>query len=311
MTPDGRRVVFAAPLSGGTGAYAFLVWDTLSSACIYSNASVSGVVSPPEVAISPDGSRIAFTSGPRLNVVELATGRSLVDTNAVSQSSGPRFNADGRLLVCSMTVRNPVLGNIAQVFLYDLQTGTNRLVSHPPNFTTGGNNASDLPDISADGRLIAYRSLATHLTPGATNGLPALYLYDVQAGQNLLLTAHLNSQFSPDNRSLKPIFSGDGGTLFFSSWASDLVANDFNHQSDVFAYSIFSALLLSGQNPGQGTVLTWPCLGGVNYRAQFKDGLNAAEWRDLALPINTQGNRAFLRDPATNAAARFYRIQAF
>jgi hypothetical protein len=120
--------------------------------------------------------------------------------------------------------------------LYDFTTQSNFLVSSAANSRAPGNGPSDSPDISADGRFVVYRSSATNLlVPPTSNTVPNLFLYDRLAGTSTLLTASRYSDGPADNRSLLPVFSGDGRTLVFQSWASDLVPQDFNHWDDVFA----------------------------------------------------------------------------
>ena len=42
-------------------------------------------------------------------------------------------------------------------------------------------NDSDEPALSADGRIVVFRSLATNLVPGDTNGSPDIFAYDRQS----------------------------------------------------------------------------------------------------------------------------------
>jgi hypothetical protein len=123
---------------------------------------------------------------------------------------------------------------------------------------------------------VAYRSAATNLVPGGTNGLPHIFLYDRQNSTTTLLSASRLGPWAADNQSLTPVFSGDGQTLVFQSWASDLFAQDFNQGSEGIAYSLyasgsiplFSASLLPGTIPGQGPWITWPVLPGKAYTVE-------------------------------------------
>ena len=139
----------------------------------------------------------------------------------------------------------------ANVYLYDFQTGTSLLISQNPNTLQPANGASDSPDISPDGRFIAYRSAATDLVAGNTNGIPQLIVYDRLAGSNILLSTAATGAASGDNRSLTPVFSGDGRTLVFASWASNLATDDFNHFSDVFAFEfLYMDIAVGCSGPG-------------------------------------------------------------
>jgi len=67
--------------------------------------------------------------------------------------------------------------------LYDLQTGTERLVSTTFGTSQGANAGSDLRTSSADGRFIVYRSSATDLLASpTTNNVPELYYSTKSAG---------------------------------------------------------------------------------------------------------------------------------
>ena len=197
----------------------------------------------------------------------------------------------------------------ANVYLYDFQAGTNFLISQNPNTLQPASGASDSPDISPDGRFIAYRSAATDLVPGNTNGIPQLIVYDQLAGSNILLTTAATSNVSGDNRSLTPVFSGDGRTLVFASWASNLATNDFNHFSDVFAFEFLYVNVALGA-PGQGPVITWPYVSGHSYQVESKDNLTDNTWQQVAGTISINGDQASLTDPAPVSSQRFYRVVA-
>ena len=107
------------------------------------------------------------------------------------------------------------------------------------------------------------------------------------------------------------MFSGDGRTLCFESWASDLTQQDFNHSSDLFAITFFYAVLLPGEVPSQGPVLSWPYSSGKNYKVQFKATLDEPDWHELGGSITNFANRAWLTDPAAADVGRVYRIVAF
>lgn len=71
----------------------------------------------------------------------------------------------------------------------------------------------DSPDISADGRFVAYRSDAADLVPGDTNNLFDIFLYDRSTGTTTLLTASRFGSRAANSRFFSPVFSGDGQSL--------------------------------------------------------------------------------------------------
>ena len=86
-------------------------------------------------------------------------------------SFSPAISADGRFVAFDSVATNLVPGDTngaADVFVRDRQTGTTRRVSVGPGGVQG-NDVSVTPAISADGRFVAFESLATNLVPGDTN----------------------------------------------------------------------------------------------------------------------------------------------
>jgi Tol biopolymer transport system component len=309
MTPDGRFVAFVGIFAGS--AAKLYVWDSQLAGLVYTNAG--GTIL--KLAVSPDGNRIAYTASTTLYAVDRAANTSRTIGQVASGSGSKlRFSGDGRFLVYVAPQ-----SSTNQVYLYDFQTPTNTLVSG--NYGAGGAayGSSDSPDISADGRFVAYHSAAANIVQGDTNGLPDLFLYDRLAGATTLLSTSRFGNTSADNRSLTPVFSGDGQTLVLQSCGSDLVAQDFNHFSDVFAISLplsgetplFQVAALAGTPPGRGCWFTWPILQGRSYRVQFKDSLSDANWQDFNGGTTLIGGQGYFNDPAPAAPRRFYRIVAF
>ncbi|MGA2246294.1 MAG: hypothetical protein ABSH48_14955 [Verrucomicrobiota bacterium] len=299
MTPDGHFIAFATA-SGAT----VNVWDSQLGGQI-TNHSVSAT--PEALAISPDGNRIAIIAG--LNPISISiwdrasnTVYSVGSGYVIYSHPGLRFSADGRFLTFAM---HASAAGTNQVYLYDIQTQSNLLVSHAVNSGAAGNGTSDGPDISADGRFIIYRSAASNLVAGDTNGVPDDILFDTATGTNAILSSGAYGQFFPNNLSLPPLFSGDGHTVVFGSWANDLTAGDFNPYDDVFAFAFLYAAI-SGSN---GTPsINWPAAVGQTYTVQYKDDLTDPVWQTLPGAVNIMGNRGYLTDSTLTSGQRFYRV---
>ena len=89
--------------------------------------------------------------------------------------------------------------------------------------------------ISADGRFVAFRSLASNLVPGDTNGRQDLFVYDRQTGQTERIS--VDSQGNQSNaNSFHPAISADGRFVAFVSDANNLVPGDTNRRRDVFVH---------------------------------------------------------------------------
>jgi hypothetical protein len=299
MTPDGRYTAFTA--ASGTTAPLY-VWDSQSSRRIYTNGISA-------VAFSPDGRKLIYSSSGSLYVSDPIANSSGAFLIASGYRTPFRFSADSRYFVASLV--NGASGT-NQIYLFDLQAGTNMLISHSFSSSSPANAKSDSPDISADGRFIAYRSAATDLSPADTIGVPDIFLYDRQTGVTTLLTQSRFGNYSADNRSRAPVFSGDGKILFFESSASDLVDQTFNFNPNIFAYGTYVmppfpvAIALDTQGP----VLSWLKVPGKTYQVQFKTALSDA-WLDLSGQISVDGSTEFFRDTSPSPVLRFYRVKAF
>lgn len=237
MTPDGQNIAFYGVVPG-VGSAKLYIWNSTLAELTYTNSASYYLTA---LAISPNGQELAYITCPpeRLYAVDVVSNATWVIQSSgvfLTSSVGLQFSGDGRFLTYAMS-SNAFL--YANVYLYDFQAGTNRLISQNPNTLQPANGPSDSPAISADGRFIAYRSAATDLVAGSTNGIPELIVYDRLANSNTLLSTAATGTANGDNRSLTPVFSGDGRTLVFASWASNLAADDFNHFSDLFAYAFF------------------------------------------------------------------------
>ena len=317
MTPDGSLVAFvvgggSTSLPGVTGQ--FFVWDSGSRSAVYIG-NTSG-----EIAISPNGQRLAYvTNGAQLVAMDRVANTNWIIASYKGVSTAqPRFSADSRFLAYSASVEFPASTN--QIYLYDFQTGTNLLVSISYDGVTPGNGNSDSLDISSDGRFVSYRSAADNLVPADTNALPDIFLYDRLCNCTTLISASRFGGTSADDRSVTAALSGDGRTLVFVSWASDLIPNDFNNNADIFARGLYggtsvpefivSALPAAGAAPSQW--LSWPVVPGKTYRVQFKQNLNDPVWQDLGGQISIIADRGYLKnDAGLSAAQRFYRIVGF
>lgn len=95
-----------------------------------------------------------------------------------------------------------------------------------------GDSMSDLPSISADGRLVAFRSSATNLVAGATP--PGIYVRNLATGVTTLVTQTVGTPSINDRRMEAVKLAAGGRYVAFSSLAGDLVEGDTNGSQDVF-----------------------------------------------------------------------------
>jgi hypothetical protein len=307
MTADGRRVAFVGSTSSGnTNLY---VWDSQATARVYTN-STPGIS---RVAISPDGSRIAYATATQLFLADWSANTNwLVGSMTFSPRVGMRFSTDGQWLAfaCTNAVAPADTNGTYDVYLHEIQTGTNILVSHAFNSDSAGNDASDSPDISPDGRLVVYRSDASDLVSSDNNGAGDVFLFDRWTGVTKLLSVNKTGGSSANGLSASPQFTRDGHTVFFKTWATDMTEGDFNGGSDLFAYAVFYVSIARDGLPASGPTLSWPVAPGKAYHAQFLDDLNSTNWQDAGGAITIIGDLAYYTDPVPTAGQRYYRIVA-
>src|SRR4051794_22235450 len=104
-----------------------------------------------------------------------------------------------------------------------------------------GNGASNRPDISSDGRFVAFASSATNLVANDTNDVSDVFVRDLRPAPGQETTIERVSVSSAGGQegngvSLGPTISADGRYVAFVSGASNLVANDTNGKWDVFVH---------------------------------------------------------------------------
>lgn len=173
---------------------------------------------------------------------------------------GPTISDDGRYVVYQSNSTDYVTGvndgnGQPDVFLYDRLSRTTTLVSHQsvsPN--VAGNDASILPQISGDGRYVAYESYATSLADGQIDVPTSLdvFLFDRVTGTNRLVS-HTPASATTASAQTQAILldmavSGDGSFVAFSSLATNLVEGDRNNSYDLFGYSTSAAAPIAVQS---------------------------------------------------------------
>ena len=96
-----------------------------------------------------------------------------------------------------------------------------------------GNAASFFPSISANGRMVAFRSFATNLVPRDRNGVEDVFVHDRATGVTERVSVGQGGR-EAGAPSVTSSISADGSIVAFSSGASNLVPNDRNGARDVF-----------------------------------------------------------------------------
>jgi Tol biopolymer transport system component len=97
------------------------------------------------------------------------------------------------------------------------------------------NGGSGAASISADGRFVAFVSLASNLVPGDTNGVGDIFVHDLTTRQTSRVSVGRRGA-QGNGPSSQPAISGDGRYVAFVSAASTLVRGDTNNAEDAFVH---------------------------------------------------------------------------
>ena len=98
------------------------------------------------------------------------------------------------------------------------------------------NDDSSPPAISADGRYIVFRSFASTLVQGDTNGMSDVFLRDRATGETSLMSVDSNGQLGDQGCDGGTAITPDGRYVVFASFASNMVPGDTNTDLDVFVH---------------------------------------------------------------------------
>jgi Tol biopolymer transport system component len=227
ITPDGRYVAFesrASNLVSGDGNFELDVFvrDLVANTTVRASVSSSGVEGLFTTwlgSISDDGRYVAFYTGSN----NLVSG----DTN-----------------------------NTGDVFVRDLQSGTTARVS-VSSAGVQGNNESDNGSLSADGRYVAFYSWATNLVSGDTNGMPDIFVRDLQTGTlTRANTSIAGAQANNGGSSFEVFLSGNGRFAAFLSYATNLVTGDTNGLPDEFEKDLLTGEIWRVNVSGSGAQAT-------------------------------------------------------
>ena len=232
--------------------------------------------------ISGDGRYVAFDSRSPLvaddtnaasdvYVRDLQTGSTVrvsVDSSGaqgIGNATAPSISSDGSLV--AFDAATPLAADDTNgkqdVYVHDLLTGRTTRVSvdsagnqadgHSDGFSLGGVQDGGLesagPQISADGRYVAFESAATNLVAGDTNTCtlgdavfsspgqcPDVFLHDLQTGATTRVSVD-SAGAEADGPSGDPAIDADGSAVAFVSAATDLVAGDTDNAQDVFVHT--------------------------------------------------------------------------
>lgn len=189
------------------------------------------------------------------------------EAETVLPSGDAVVNADGRFVAFSSL--DPALvaedtNGTWDVFVRDCET---RVVTRVSVRTDGlqGNGSSGTPAISADGRYVAFASLADTLVRADRNGAWDIFVHDRVTGITERASVDVDG-LERSGGSAAPSLSHDGRYVAFESVAEGLVADDSNGVSDVFVRDRVNGTLER---------VSAHAAGGADHEGAFAPALNA------------------------------------
>lgn len=182
-------------------------------------------------------------------------------TQGNSQAFGAAaISGDGNVVAFFTLADNMVPGDTngsSDVFVHDLRTRATEAVAISAEGSLGDDGATD-PSLDHDGSVVAFKSWATNLVPGDTNGLPDIYVRNRSTGVTFRASVASDgaqgdnlstfSDLSP-NRNL----SADGRYLSFGSYATNLAPDPYPRPPVFFGQQVFPDVFV--RDLGEG--LTW------------------------------------------------------
>jgi len=214
-------------------------------------------------SISADGRFVAFdsfasnlaandtNSSPDVFVHDRQTGatsRVSISSDGVQAANGAQFPAisgDGRFVVFQ-SVSNDLVAEdtngTMDIFVHDRNTGQTTRVSVSSDGTQG-NWHSEYPDISADGRYIAFRSSSTNLVDEDTNDKIDVFVHDRQTGETTRVSVKSDGTQMNSLPEYWPSISDDGRFVTFYTSATNLVLEDTDTHFDIYVHDRQTALI--------------------------------------------------------------------
>jgi Tol biopolymer transport system component len=228
---------------------------------------------------------------------------------------GPSVSDDGRYVVFLSAATNLVpeqddTNGVEDLFLRDRVTGSTVLVSHAAGSPTRAAKApafvvplNDVFVISADGRFVAFSSLATDLVEGQTGTAQEVFLFDRVTLGVTMVTHVAGGPTQGAGGGLPMALSDDGRFLALLSSSSKLLPGQdpLTSYSCVFLFDRVTETITlvshayGAPSTGARGSLTYRCLSGDGQRLVFE-----SEAPNLVSGQTGNGTQAFLFDAPTN-----------
>ena len=287
MTPDARFIVFVShaqdltsiPDGNNLGRDIFVrdvVNNITKLVSVNLAGSASGNGTSLEAKISPDGRYVVFTSEAsdlvehdnatrdvfirdlQTNITKRVSTNVTGTTGGNGESGGGIIDKGGRYVVFWTRATDlstlPDTNNLAEVFIYDIQADSKKLITvNTTGTATGGgfgpfggfDHGVDL-SISGDGRFVAFMSQQSGLVTNDLNeGGDDIFLYNIATQTKSLVSVNLTGTSVSPGGSFKPTISDDGRYIAFESLANDLVSTP--DEPNGFTVDVFLRDVVKGE----------------------------------------------------------------
>jgi Tol biopolymer transport system component len=219
LSSDGRFIAFQSSATN------LVPGDTNGEADLFLRDTVAGTTT--RISISSNGSQ--------------------VPANTFQIIYRPSISADGRFVAFESDAQLAgVQSSATDIFVRDVVAGTTAIVSVNSSGIQADSSASS-PSISADGRFVAFNTLASNLVAGDTNINFDVFVHDRLTKTTLCASVNSQGQKGSGVSSGEPAFdsdahnsvmSPDGRYVVFESSYTNLVANDTNKVTDIFRHDL-------------------------------------------------------------------------
>ena len=191
----------------------------------------SGVFSGNDRFVVYDGT---FTTNqwPWIYRFDMDTGENLL---VCTNCRNPSISFDGQTIAYNSTWGRLANSNINVI---DLRTGDSEIITRDYTGNLYPAPQFDAPSLSADGRYVVFASKVATLVPNDTNRLSDIFVHDRVQNTTVLLTRAHDGARSGSGQSTQPVMAKDGRTVFFQSFAGDLVEGDYNERRDIFVVKL-------------------------------------------------------------------------
>lgn len=140
-------------------------------------------------------------------------------------------------------------GHAGAAMVRDLDADHTYVVRREP----GHDGSLGRPNISGDGRFVAFSSLAPDLVPGAEGIWTEVVRADVETGELVHVSVPRDGTSAPTEDSYGPTLDRDGSHVAFVSTSSTIVRRDTNQAPDVFVRDIDAGRTLLASATPEGT----------------------------------------------------------